>query len=511
MSGGEILSCAIMGRADAFAAESGVDPAILMRRAGEGAARAVMRRWSPRPVLALCGPGNNGGDGYVVARILQDAGWPVRLAAMEPAGGRTPEAARARKDWSGPVEDLARCAIGEAALIVDAMFGAGLSRPLEGAAARLAEEANASAAAIVALDAPSGVHGDRARAIGPAFRADLTVTFHRFKPAHVLYPGRGLCGEIALVDIGIPHGWRKAAGEPEARLNDPTGDDPSLLARAGDIHKHARGRLVVLAGGAGSTGAARIAAAAALCGGAGLATLLCPGSSLQEVAASVRSELTVKRDETLSLREQLEALRAKAAVLGPAGGIGERLAGQVLSAAAGSCPLVIDADALTSFEADPARLFNALEAPAILTPHEGEFARLFPDLAEAGQDGRMNKIERTRAAAERAGCVVLLKGPDTVIAEPGRTPAVNLHADPALATAGSGDALAGLIGAALAQGMAPFEAACLMSWVHGEAGRLMGPGATAETLLSRLPEALHALALRRRRRSALTRVQRSSP
>jgi NAD(P)H-hydrate epimerase len=500
-----------MSRADAYAVSSGVSGDALMQAAGEAAAQEIRRRWSVRPVLVLCGPGNNGGDGYVVARRLMQAGWPVRLAALEPSGDRSPEAAAAKAAWTGPVARLSDARLGDAALVVDGLFGAGLSRPLEGDAARLAMETAAAGVPVAALDVPSGIAGDAARAIGPAFAAALTVTFHRLKPAHVLEPARSACGAVVCADIGIPPGWTQAAGDAEAQLNEPGVFAPPALELGAETHKHRRGRLVVLTGGAGSTGAARIAAAAGLAGGAGLATLLCPGSALQEVAASTRSELTVKLDPARPFGEMLDACRAEAAVLGPAAGVSETLAARVLEAASSGLPLVLDADALTSFEADPQRLFTAVSAACVLTPHEGEFARLFPDLRASRDAGAPNKIDRAKAAARRAGCTVLLKGADTVIAAPDGRARVNTHAAPALATAGAGDALAGLIGAGLAQGMDSFEAACAMAWIHGEAGRRMGPGASAETLLHRLPDAMLALQSRLRRMAALTRLRSLSP
>jgi NAD(P)H-hydrate epimerase len=455
-----------------------------MQSAGEAAARAIAARWSKRPVQILCGPGNNGGDGYVCAAWLAAAGWPVELAALGDPAQLKGDAALARAGWTGPITALDALAPRPGALLVDALFGAGLTRPLEGEAARWAQISRGEGRIIIALDTPSGLDGDRAEALGPVFRADLTVTFHRFKPAHLLEPGRSLCGELVCAAIGIPKGW-EGKREPNALINSPALWSRRLNALSDSDHKHKRGRLCVFSGRSSATGAARLAALGGLRAGAGLVTLLSPPDAML-VNAAHSSAIMLARWRGPDLAGDLLAeRRASAAVIGPAGGVGSDMRDAVLDALAGPAPIVIDADALTSFADDPAPLFQALRPGDVLTPHEGEFARLFPQIASA--DG--NKLEKARAASGASGAVLLLKGPDTVIAQPNGVCAVNLNASPRLATAGSGDVLAGMIGGLLAQGVFAFEAACAAAWLHGEAGRLLKPGGTAEDLIALIPSA----------------------
>ncbi len=507
----DILTVRAMGAADRFAIQHGRSGAALMDAAGAGIARAVVKRWAPRRTALLCGPGNNGGDGWEAAVQLARAGWSVEVFTLGDTAALKGDAARAAACWDGPVSTVDACDPAQFELVIDALFGAGLSRPLEGEAARLAEACTAARAdglVVVSADVPSGIDGDLARGPangeGPAFIADLTVTFHRLKPAHLLQPGRAACGEIALVDIGIPAGWRDAA-PPCARINGPDLWNAPGLDLAIGAHKHTRGRLCVLTGPAGASGAARLTGEAGLVGGAGFITLLCPPDALPECAASTRALVTRSFDPKSDFAAVLDLHRTNAAVLGPGAGTGQDTHRRVLSALKHAAPLVLDADALTAFEAEPETLFAAFKGPAILTPHAGEFARLFPDLSARSD---LNKIEITRLAAARAGAVVVHKGPDTVIAAPNGDVRVNVHASARLATAGTGDVLAGLAGAFLAQGADPFDAASAAVWIHGEAGRGCGPGATVETVLARLPDALVALADRRARKAALRRLTR---
>ena len=499
----EILTTTDMAAADRHAIAHGVSGEALMEAAGEAMARAIAARWSARPVLALCGPGNNGGDGFVAARRLAERGWPVRVAAMAPVKELSGDARTAALAWSGPVETLDADAIPGAGLVIDALFGAGLSRPLERAPAACAQACasfRAQGGVVVSADIPSGVHGDQARSNGPAFTADLTVTFHRYKPGHVLQPGRTACGELVLADIGIPETWRDDA-RACASLNAP--DAWTLPGASAHDHKHARGRLGVLAGPAGKTGAARLAGQAGLIGGAGLVTLLAPGSSYLEAAiASPAALMTAKLSAPGAFADDLDARRADAAVIGPGAGADEALRERVLSALERGGALVLDADVFTAFADTPEAFFDALHERCVLTPHQGEFDRLFPGLRE--QAG--NKIEAARTAARTSGAVVVFKGPDTVIAAPEGEVSVNVHADPALATAGTGDGLAGLTGAFLARGLDAFDAARAAVWIHGEAGRRMGEGATAHDLLDRLPGALQAAHDHARRAAALSRL-----
>lgn len=496
-----ILTTYAMRRADAYAIAHGQAGLTLMRAAGQGIADAICARHAPRPTAVLCGPGNNGGDGWVVASELAGRGWPVRVFSMVERARLGGDAAQAARDWAGAVEPLEACDPGGFGLIVDALFGVGLSRPLEGEAARLAEACSADAV-IVSADVPSGLDGDIAQAKGPVFKADLTVTFHRLKPAHLLEPGRTFCGEVECIDIGIPDGWADEAA-PCAMLNHPDLWSDVLQPLKADTHKHSRGRLCVLSGPAGAVGAARLSARAGLIGGAGFVTMLVTKGLVHDLAMAEPALVVRAYDPVEEFSHCLTGHKANAAVLGPGGGLTDRLHDQTLSALQLNIPLIIDADAISVFADDPKTLFSALYHKAVITPHSGEFARLFPDIAARND---LNKIDKTRQAALQSGAVIVYKGPDTVVAAPSGAVRVNVHASTALATMGTGDILAGLIGAFMAQGAAAFDAASAGVWVHGEAGRRCGSGATALTVLEKLPVALGHIQSLQARKAALRRV-----
>ncbi len=493
-----LLTPDAMGRADRFAISNGVSGAVLMEAAGRAIANAIMARWAPRPAAVLCGPGHNGGDGWVAARHLAGAGWPVRVFSAVLVSELKGDAAGAARGWTGPVEALERCDPAQFGLVIDALFGAGLTRALDGEAARLAG-ACGQGPVVVSADLPSGLDGLSARAGGAAFRADLTVTFHRLKPAHVLQPGRALCGEIVCADIGIPDGWEGEA-QPCAQLNHPDLWPVPGLALEPDAHKHTRGRLLVLSGPSGASGAARLSARAGLLGGAGFVTLACPADAVAEAAGD--PALVIRALGPGDLEAVMAASRPAAAVLGPGAGLDDVLKARVALALERRIPLVLDADALSVFADAPEALFARLHPRCVLTPHAGEFERLFPGLTA----GALNKIEAAREAARLAHAVIVFKGPDTVIAAPGGAVRVNVHASARLATAGTGDVLAGLIGAFLAQGAAPFDAASAAVWLHGDAGRQLGPGASAGDVLARLPGVLEVERDRRARQRALQRL-----
>ncbi len=482
MSGREIITIAQMRAIDAQSAEAGVSTRALMENAGRAVAEAIMARFSPRATAVLCGPGNNGGDGWVCARVLEDHGWPVWVETLAPPTALTGDAADAARAFKGEV-----CALGVdnpmAELFVDALFGAGLSKPLEGDCARLAS--SLPAARVVAIDVPSGVHGEGAPLDGPTFHADLTVTFVRKKPAHVLAHTRALCGEVIVADIGAP-AHVVAAQRVTLFENDPALWTLPWPAR--DAHKHARGHCMVVSGPPEATGAARLAARAALRVGAGLVTLVCTPTALPIVAAHVSAIMTRVADSPQDIARA--AREARAVVIGPAAGVTAITRAAALALLEQDAPLVLDADALSVFANAPAALFTRLRAGDVLTPHPGEFRRLFPDLALDAP----NRIEAARGAAARAGAVVLLKGPDTVVAAPDGRAIVNTAGSPFLATAGSGDVLAGFIAGLLAQGMAGFEAAAAAAWLHGQVGARLGPGLIAEDLPEALPSVLNELA-----------------
>ncbi|MFI4973257.1 MAG: NAD(P)H-hydrate dehydratase [Caulobacterales bacterium] len=476
----EILTVAEMTAADQAAIAAGTPGTLLMERAGAAVADAVCGRHSPCHVLVLAGPGNNGGDAYVAARLLKERGFDVRLEALGPA--RTADAKAAAAQWDGPVHSV-RGDFGAAALIIDGLFGAGLDRPLTGEAQRLARASERDAPRVVAIDVPSGLSGDTGRAVGEvAFSAGLTVTFHRRKVGHVLQPGRALSGEVVVADIGL-------GPTPTPTFENGLGlwagkfPWPTLTG-----HKHSRGRLIVVSGDAGHTGAARLAARGGLRVGAGLVTVWSPPDAMPENAAHLEAVM-LRAFET---EQEIEAAgaAAEAAVIGPAAGVNEATLANVLALARTGAAMVIDADALTAFRDDPEELFTALDRDDVLTPHPGEFERIFPGVLHSAP----HKLEAAREASRRAGAVVLIKGADTVIAAPDGRAAVNLNGSPWLATAGSGDVLAGFIGGLMAQNMDSFEAACAGVWLHAECAQAFGPGLISEDLPGLLPRVLLALA-----------------
>ena len=476
----EILSVAEMAAADRAAVARGTPITVLMERAGEAVARAVRDHYARRPVVIWCGPGDNGGDGYVAARHLRRRGWQVVVEAAYPPS--TDAARWAASRWKGETRALST-ELSPGALYIDALFGAGLSRPLEGEVARLARLCRAPAPTLVSVDTPSGLHGDTGRPLGEAaFRADLTVTFHRRKRAHVLVEGRKACGEVVVADIGLWPGLGADLFE-----NDPDVWSHRFPWPALDAHKHTRGRLRVISGEAWNTGAARLSARGGLRIGAGAVTVLSPPNALAVNAAHLEAVMLVPFESDADLERAGEA--ADAVIIGPAAGVGEATVRNLAALARTGAALVVDADALTSFRHDPEALFACLDRDDVLTPHPGEFERIFPDLLTNSPE----RIAAAREAARRAGAVVLLKGADTVVAAPDGRAAVSLNGTPWLATAGSGDVLAGFIGGLIAQGMESFEAACAGAWIHAECGSRHGPGLIAEDLPGLAPGVLAQL------------------
>jgi len=476
---GEILTNAEMGKADAFAVAHGVPSLVLMENAGRAVADAVAARFKPCPVTVLCGPGNNGGDGFVVAQLLDEYGFTVRVSHdAEPKG----DAAAMSEKWKGTRVALTPEALDGARLVVDGLFGAGLSRPLEGAYAQMVEALNDLP--VVAIDVPSGLSGDSGQPLGAVVvHARLTVTFFRKKPGHLLLPGRVLCGETLVADIGIPH---EAAN---TQLHENT---PALWRYPwpkAEGHKYSRGHAVIVSGPAHATGAARLAARAALRVGAGLVSVASPPDAVAVNAAHLTAIMIKPFEGAGGLAKLLSDKRFNAVALGPGLGVGGETRELVNVVLKSGAAVVLDADAITSFKDDSEALFNRLHDRCVLTPHDGEFERLFPGL----QDESASKVDAARAAAKRAGCVLLLKGGDTVIAQASGKAAINANAPPTLATAGAGDVLTGLIAGLLAQQMAAFDAACAGAWLHGDAATRFGPGLIAEDLPEMLPQVLEAL------------------
>jgi hydroxyethylthiazole kinase-like uncharacterized protein yjeF len=488
----EILTVAEMYAADHAAARLGVKSLDLMENAGRSVSDAVIDRWTPRPVVVLCGPGNNGGDGFAAARHLAEHGWPVRVALLGERGLLKGDADAMAKRWRGAIELLSPKVLDGAELAVDALFGAGLARPLEGAAKEIAAALNESPLPVAAVDVPSGLHGDLGRPLdavdGACVDADLTVTFFRKKPAHVLMPGRLRCGEVVVADIGIP-GAVLDAINPQLFENGPTlweNDYPWPKPLA---HKYGRGHAVVVSGPAHATGAARMAARAALRVGAGLVSVASPLEAVAVNASALTAIMVKPFSGAGGLAELLKDKRFNSVVVGPGCGVGASTRDLVAAVLASHAAAVIDADALTSFCENPNELFALLREPSVLTPHEGEFERVFPGLLKRSP----TRVEAVRTAAAAAKCTVLLKGPDTAIAARDGGVAICSNAPATLATAGSGDVLSGLIGGLLAQGFDSYNAAAAATWLHGEAASRFGPGLIAEDLPELLPAVLAAL------------------
>ncbi|MGQ0672510.1 MAG: NAD(P)H-hydrate dehydratase [Hyphomicrobium sp.] len=511
-----------MSGADRLAVEAGVASLTLMENAGRAVAEeaACMVPRGGR-IAVLCGPGNNGGDGFVAARHLKRAGFDVRVFLLGEREVLKGDAAEMARRWDGAIRPPHVADPGSMDLVVDALFGAGLSRAAEGEAASAIATTNDAGRPVLAVDLPSGLDGNTGAPCGggPVMRAARTVTFFRRKPAHLLLPGRLLCGEVVVADIGIP-----AAILANDRFARPSGKRGTATSANGlalwrpaypwprlDGHKYDRGHAVVVSGPAHSTGAARLGARAALRIGAGLVTVAGPPAATAINAAHLTSVMVRALGGPSALADLLSDERLNAVLYGPGAGVGEETAAAVAMILRSPAAVVLDADALSScageppggaapvgFGFTPARrsaalgrehVFDAIRrraAPVVLTPHEGEFKRLFPECADG------SKLDRARAAASSSGAIVVLKGADTVIASPDGRAVINDNAPPWLATAGSGDVLAGFITGLLAQRMPAFEAACAGVWLHGECAAHFGPGLIAEDLSELLPRVLQA-------------------
>jgi ADP-dependent NAD(P)H-hydrate dehydratase / NAD(P)H-hydrate epimerase len=487
----ELLTPLEMGRADRLAVVGGAASINLMERAGAAVAFEASRMArSAGRILVVCGPGNNGGDGFIAARILRDWGYGVEVALLGALNALKGDAAEAARRWGGKVAPLAQADFSRADFIVDALFGAGLDRDISGEALGCVEAMNACGRPVLSVDVPSGLDGASGAARPVAVQASASVTFFRLKPGHLLEPGRALSGRLVLADIGIEGHVLTAIGA-KAFANVPAlwrGAFPRLRV---DGHKYSRGAALTLSGNSHSTGAARLAARAALRAGAGLSTLVCRPDAVLINAAHVTAVMVAPFDGVAGFEKLLEDNRRNAILLGPGAGIGpgtKELVAAALTSGEARRAVVLDADALTSFALEAqtlAALIRRGQRDAIITPHEGEFARLFastPTIAHTS-----DKLARARAAADFLGAVVLIKGPDTVVAEPGGRAAIGCDLPPTLATAGSGDVLAGFIAGLAAQGMPPFEAAACAVWLHGAAARAFGPGVIAEDLPEQLP------------------------
>jgi hydroxyethylthiazole kinase-like uncharacterized protein yjeF len=490
----EVLTTAEMERADRLTIAAGTPGFALMLSAGQAVAEAAMDLVEEGPILVVAGRGNNGGDGFVAAAELAARGREVSVILLCERDSLQGDAASAARGWKYPVLPFNPQAIGKPALIIDALFGAGLNRPVKGEPNDMIEAINANGAPVLAVDLPSGINGTTGAVMGVAIRATETVTFFRRKPGHLLLPGRIHCGRVRLVDIGIDAGVLEEI-RPQTWENVPQAWQRAFPVPRIDGHKYARGHVVVVSGDMSATGAARMSARGALRAGAGLVTLASPRDALAVNASALTAVMVRPIDTVVEFGELMADKRLNACVIGPGAGVGERSRDFVSTALSAKRELVLDADALTSFADAPDRLFEQIKASddhqVVLTPHEGEFPRLFSDLSN--KHPNRSKLERVRAAAERSGAVVLLKGPDTVVAAPDGRATIASNAPPWLATAGAGDVLAGMIGGMLAQGVSAFEAASIGVWMHGEGAREAGPGLIAEDLPEVLPAVFRRL------------------
>ncbi len=481
-----ILTCAEMRRAEELACAKGTASFDLMQRAGEAAAKIVIQKWQPCRALVLCGPGNNGGDGFVIAETLRAAGWDVTVTTLSRTAGEG-DAARAAKNWQGKTISLENVSFDQTDLVIDALFGTGLTRALEGVARKAIEKLAASNIPVVAVDLPSGVNGDNGAIMGMAPEAALTVTFFRKKFGHLMLPGAALCAGTIVADIGIDDAVLDAIAPRAAENARDLWIDLFPFPKA-ESHKYTRGHLLI-AGGAVMTGAARLAARAAQRIGAGLVTVAAPQAAVPLYSEALESAIVHPADTLAAWQTLLDDEKRNAVLIGPGLGLGAAQLEFVLAALAARKPCVLDADALTNFASCPERLFAALHSSCVLTPHEGEFARLFGEKISRHTD----KLARARRAAEIAGCIVLLKGADTIIADPAGFAVINNNAPPWLAVAGAGDVLAGLIAGLLAQKMPAFTAAAAAAFIHGAAAQNFGPGLIAEDLVTGIPPVLKGL------------------
>ena len=501
-----------MAKADRLTVAGGMPAIELMNAAGRLIAEQAMKMVPDcGDILVACGPGNNGGDGFVAAQLLKDSGYRIRLVFYGDCNNLSGDAALAAENWTGqivPLKDAGQGMSGgadeaEPDLIIDALFGAGLSRDIEGAPADFIRHMNQSDCPVLSVDIPSGIDGNSGQIRGVAVQATCTVTFFRKKPGHLLMPGRIHCGDLSLGDIGIRRSVINAI-KPCIWANEPALWRSQFAIKLREItagHKYTRGHALVVSGGMTQAGAARLSARGALRAGAGLVTLVSPKSAVLVNAMHLNAVMLTPFSTADDLAALLKDKRKNAVLIGPGCGVGEATRANVAEILKSGASTVLDADALTSFEGRAHELFEAIKNnPArtvCMTPHEGEFFRLFGDCGMDETIKNSSKLDRARAAARLSGAIIILKGADTVIASPDGNICINQNAPPSLATAGSGDVLAGILIGLLAQKIPEFEASCAAVWLHGEAANSFGPGLMsgliAEDLAEMLPGVLQKL------------------
>lgn len=488
----ELLTAEEMLRAEKITIDNGTPSLTLMENAGRGVTEEVVRRF-PRgsKVLVMCGPGNNGGDGFVCARTLRERGYQVRLALLVKPEELPPEPREMARRWDESIEPLSPRALEGAEVLVDAIWGSGLRGPVNGVVGQIIETATERNLPVVAIDVPTGIDATYGNVHGIAFKAVSTVTFFRKKTGHMLLPGKRYCGDVRVADIGIPNSVL-AEVAPQTFVNEPDFWLRYYPRLNPEGHKYDRGHAIVVSGPMESTGAARLGARAALRAGAGLVTVATSKAAFYINAAQLTSIMVSAYDGPGGLAEiMLNDPRRNAVLIGPGAGATQETRDNVAAVLSSEATAVLDADGLTSFEGNPQALFALIHqrgAATILTPHKGEFDRLFPEL-----DNAESKLEQAKRAAEISGAVVVFKGPDTVVSAPDGLSAIAVDSPPWLATAGTGDVLAGLIVGLCAQKMSPFDAAVAAVWIHSELARTFGPGLIAEDMADMLPALLQRL------------------
>ena len=479
----EVLTKVQMQMADKIAIQSGINSADLMEAAGMAVVREIRKRWTRRNLVVLIGPGNNGGDGFVVARLFSELGWPVRIGLYGRLDHLVGDASLKARLWNGQVEILSEDLLSDCGLVIDALFGIGLSRPLEGKAKLIIKRVNELRLPCVAVDIPSGIDGNTGAVLGVAPRSKLTVTFFRKKSGHLLLPGREISGHTVVADIGIPETVLSKV-RPKIFENEPRLWVDNLSVAQPTDNKYTQGHAVIV-GGSNMIGAARLAAMGARRVGAGMLTLVAPKNVRPIYQAGESGNLVVGTSDRDSFKKLLSQQHRNAVLVGPGNGVTKFTKNRVRVALKSKLPVVLDADALTVFEGESKRLFSLIEGPCILTPHEGEFNRIF--------NIKGDRVTRCVEASIQSNAVVVLKGFDTIIANPLGRVTINTNAPPMLATAGSGDVLAGIILGFLAQGVNATDAACAGVWLQGEAAKRLGYGMIAEDLSGVLPTILNEI------------------
>ncbi len=521
----QILSPKEMQKIDKDAIKSGISGYNLMENAGRSVAKEIVSKFRKTKVLVLCGPGNNGGDGFVVARILSEIGWEVSVASVNISKlkGDAEKARlsykhnissiiskdidvilnkrRIQKDKNKSVNSSCRdtiktndlligkqipqhSKIAPNLLVIDAIFGTGLNKIIKGDLAEVIEKINKSNALVVAVDIPSGINGENGEVMGVAIKADITLTFTRKKLGLVLMPGKMNAGEVITTDIGIPE---EIINKQKFSIyeNSPNLWISSFPFPEPQDNKYTRGHVVVASGGVDCTGAACLASISALRCGAGLVTVLSPKEALSIYASKLNSVMAKPFRNIKEFVQFISDKHKNVIVLGPGNGANEETAEKVKKALSLKKTCVIDADAISAFAGRGRSLFKMIKSPVVLTPHEGEFARIF--------DIKGDKIKRAKDAAKKSNADIVLKCTDTIIEAHDNRIVINTCATPNLATAGTGDVLSGIIAGLLAQRMDPFEAACAGVYLHSQAAKEFGIGLIAEDMPQILPAVLNGL------------------